>query len=88
MTCADFQAALPFIIDSGGSAEYQEHLESCPVCRDLVADLKYIAEVAKLLVPMEDPPERVWDGIQRSLDREPLESRPAKSKGRLMGFSH
>jgi hypothetical protein len=87
MTCAQYQADLPFIIDSGGTAEHQAHLESCPVCRDLVADLKYIAEYAKLLVPMEDPPERVWDGIQRGLERDNLAIRPPRSKGRLLGFS-
>jgi pyruvate-formate lyase-activating enzyme len=87
MTCAEFQAALPFIIDSGGTAEHRAHLESCPVCRDLVADLKYIAEVAKLLVPMEDPPERVWESIQRGLEQEELPARPPGSKGRLLGFS-
>jgi hypothetical protein len=72
MTCAEFQRVLPFIIESGGNAEEQEHLQSCHVCSDLVADLKYIADVAKLLVPMEDPHPRVWDGIQKSLEREGL----------------
>lgn len=83
MTCAEFQQALPYIIDSGGSAEHESHLNSCPVCRDLVQDLRYIAEQAKLLVPMEDPPARVWDGIQRSLEREGM-ARPAGSRGRLL----
>jgi len=47
-------------------------LASCPVCADLVQDLKYIAEQAKLLVPMEDPSPRVWAGIERSLKQEGL----------------
>ncbi len=72
MTCAEFQSALPYIIDGGGSEEEQKHLETCPVCADLVADLRYIAECAKLLVPMEDPSPRVWDGIEESLRREGL----------------
>lgn len=70
MTCAEFQKVLPYIIDGGGSEEEQQHLESCSVCSDLVADLRYIAECAKLLVPMEDPSPRVWDGIQSSLERD------------------
>ena len=79
MTCKEFQNELPYIIDTGGDAEHEEHLKSCPVCADLVADLKYIAEQAKLLVPMEDPNPRVWDGIQRSLEREGLvKSAPAR----------
>lgn len=72
MTCAEFQAVLPYIIDNGGNAEQQEHLRECAVCSDLVADLKYIAEQAKLLVPMMEPSTRVWDGIKSSLQREGL----------------
>jgi len=76
MTCAEFQKVLPYIVDTGGNADEEAHLKSCPVCSDLVADLKYIAEQAKLLVPMVDPSPRVWAGIQSSLEREGL-VRPA-----------
>ena len=55
MTCAEFQSVLPFIIETGGNATEEEHLKTCKVCSDLVADLRYIAEQAKLLVPMEEP---------------------------------
>jgi hypothetical protein len=72
MTCAEFQAVLPYIIDNGGDAAQQEHLRNCAVCSDLVADLKYIAEQAKLLVPMMEPSAKVWDGIRSSLQREGL----------------
>ena len=59
MNCAQFQKDLPEIIEGGGTAEQKQHLASCAVCADLVQDLKYIAEQAKLLVPMEDPSPRV-----------------------------
>jgi len=72
MTCAEFQNILPHIIDGGEEQEQREHIESCPVCSDLVADLRHIADCAKLLLPMEDPSPRVWDGIQESLRREGL----------------
>ena len=72
MTCSEFQAVLPEIIEAGGDPEQEAHLDKCAVCSDLVRDLRYIAEVAKLLVPMEDPDPRVWDGIQKSLEREGL----------------
>jgi len=88
MTCVEFQKDLPYIIDSGGKEAHQEHLASCPVCSDLVADLKYIAEQAKLLVPMEDPPKRVWDNIQHGLEREGLVGRPPGPKGRLLRRLH
>lgn len=70
MTCAEFQKRLPYFIDGGGTEEEQKHLETCHVCADLVADLRYIAECAKLLVPMEDPSPRVWNGIEKALERE------------------
>lgn len=74
MTCAEFQKVLPYIIDGGGSEEEQQHLSTCHVCSDLVADLRYIAECAKLLVPMEEPSPRVWNGIQKSITQ-PIQAR-------------
>ena len=72
MNCSEFQKVLPFIMESGGSLEEQEHLKECPVCSDLVADLEYIAQQAKLLLPMRDPSPKVWDKIHNSLEREGL----------------
>jgi hypothetical protein len=72
MNCAEFQKVLPYIIETGGNAEEEAHLKSCAVCSDLVADLKYIAEAAKLLLPMQDPSTRVWTGIHSALQREGL----------------
>ncbi len=72
MTCAEFQRVLPYIIDGGGTEQEQQHLATCEVCTDLVADLRYIAECAKLLVPMEDPSPRVWADIHRCLEEEGL----------------
>jgi hypothetical protein len=82
MTCAEFQRALPEIIDTGGNKEQESHLSSCAVCTDLVQDLRYIAEQAKLLVPMEDPSPRVWDGIHNALEREGM-VRPRRGTGRF-----
>ena len=79
MTCAEFQKVLPYIIETGGNEQEQEHLRTCHICSDLVSDLKYIAEQAKLLVPMEDPSPKVWDNIQHSVDREGL-SKPHQAK--------
>lgn len=76
MDCTEFQKQLPYVIDTGGNAEQEAHLRTCAVCSDLVQDLRYIAEQAKLLVPMHEPHPRVWDGIQRSLAQEGL-VRPA-----------
>ena len=72
MNCAEFQRDLPLIIDAGGNEEQEAHLRSCDVCRDLVNDLRYIAEQAKLLVPMVEPSPKVWNGIEAKLKSEGL----------------
>ncbi len=82
MNCADFQRDLPLIIDSGGTPEQEEHLQTCDVCRDLVSDLRYIAEQAKLLVPMHEPSPKVWDGIEEKLKVEGL-MKPAQARRSL-----
>jgi len=69
MTCIEFQNVLPNIIDSDLSADYCGHLQSCPACSHTFADLKYIAEQAKLLASSEAPPARVWRNISRRLER-------------------
>ena len=87
MTCAEFQKVLPYIIETGGAPKQEEHLRSCKVCADLVADLRYIAEQAKLLVPMEEPSPRVWDGIRSSLDQEAAGRRSLLRRGLQALFS-
>ena len=72
MTCAEFQEVLPYIFESGGDPAEMEHLKTCPICSDLVQDLRYIADQAKLLLPLRDPSPQVWDNIQHSLEREGL----------------
>jgi predicted anti-sigma-YlaC factor YlaD len=72
MNCTEFQGDLPLIIDSGSSPVHDEHLRTCDVCRDLVNDLRYIADQAKLLVTMEEPSPQVWNGIEEKLKLEGL----------------
>jgi hypothetical protein len=50
-------------------------------------DLRYIAEVAKLLVPMVDPPARVWEGLQQAIEADQEANRPARPRGRLLSRS-
>jgi len=70
MNCAEFQKLLPEIFENPADLEHQPHLKECKVCADLVSDLRYIAEQAKLLLPMRDPSPKVWDNIQDSLQKE------------------
>src|SRR5436853_4280330 len=80
MTCAEFQEVLPYIFESGGDANEMEHLKTCHICSDLVQDLRYIADQAKLLLPLRDPSPKVWDNIQGSLEREGLIRPQAKAQ--------
>src|SRR5215467_7674190 len=72
MNCQQFQEVLPYIIESGGNTEEEEHLRTCPACAALVEDLRYIATQAKLLLPMHDPSPRVWTGIEQALRHQGL----------------
>ena len=83
MNCQQFQETLPYIIESGGGEEDESHLRTCPSCASLVQDLRYIAEQAKLLLPMHDPNPRVWNNIEQSLHREGL-----LSEGRMSPPGH
>jgi hypothetical protein len=80
MNCKEFHEQLPSLMDSGRSVEDEPHLRNCENCRLLVQDLRYIADQAKLLLPMHDPSPRVWTNIQESLSREGL-----STEGRLPG---
>ena len=66
MNCAEFQKELPYMFEAGGEISH-EHLATCADCSSLVQDLRYIADQAKLLLPMHDPSPRVWNNIQTSL---------------------
>ena len=66
-TCADFQDQLPELFESGAPLKEQEHLKTCEQCSALVSDLEYIAQQAKLLLPIHDPSPAVWENIQTSL---------------------
>jgi hypothetical protein len=78
--CPEFHEQLPFLMDAGKTVEDEPHLRSCENCRLLVRDLRYIAEQAKLLLPMHDPSPRVWNNIQETLQKEGL-----STEGRLPG---
>ncbi len=67
MTCAEFQDKLPDLFESGADLHAQPHLQECEQCASLVNDLEYIAQQAKLLLPIHEPSPAVWEGIQSTL---------------------
>ena len=78
--CAAFQDQLPELFESGTDLKEQEHLKTCQQCSALVQDLEYIAQQAKLLLPIHDPSPAVWEHIQTSLSSEKQNSGSSQTK--------
>jgi hypothetical protein len=81
MKCSEVREVLPEVIDGFWEREFQQHLQSCPDCEELVAELKLIAGESRQLAESHEPPARVWVGIAQQLRaegiiREPEPARP------------
>jgi hypothetical protein len=70
MSCAEFQAQLPELIGSGADISSHPHVENCELCRALMADLETIAEAARQLFPIVEPPDKVWEQIELAIKDE------------------
>jgi hypothetical protein len=70
LTCEEFQAQLPELIGSGEKFAMHPHIQDCPRCRALLLDLKTIAEAARELLPIVEPPDEVWKHIESALRNE------------------
>ena len=65
--CAAFQQRLPQLFGAEADFGKEPHLQTCENCAELVRDLAYIAQQAKLLMPIHDPSPVVWDNIKSAL---------------------
>jgi hypothetical protein len=65
--CAEFQARMPELFGAEADFSKEEHLEHCENCAELVRDLNYIAQQAKLLMPIHDPAPVVWENIRTAM---------------------
>jgi hypothetical protein len=70
MGCAEFQAQLPELIGSGANASEHPHIKDCELCRALLADLETIAEAARQLFPVVEPPDDLWAQIESKIKNE------------------
>lgn len=70
MTCEEFQAQMPELIGSGEDASTHPHVQNCELCRELLTDLQTIADAARQLFPVEDPPDELWDQIESAIKQE------------------
>ena len=70
LSCAEFQAQLPDLIGSAEKISNHPHIRSCKLCRALMADLDAIAEAARQLFPVEEPPDALWEHIESAIVKE------------------
>lgn len=70
ITCEEFQAHMPELIASGEDLSTHPHVQECDLCRALLTDLETIAEAARQLFPVEDPPDRLWEQIESAIKQQ------------------
>ena len=76
LTCREFQDLMTELIAAGEDASQHPHAQNCALCTALLADLQAIADAARELFPIEDPPDHLWEHIQSAIREEDA----AKSK--------
>jgi len=75
MTCEEFQAQMAEMIGTGEDASMHPHVQSCELCRALLRDLETIAEAARQLFPVEDPPDTLWEKLESAINQEDNQTR-------------
>jgi hypothetical protein len=70
LDCEAFQAQLPELIGTGEDVSTHPHLESCELCSSLLAELETIAEAARQMFPISDPPDELWEHIESAIKSE------------------
>ena len=82
MTCQEFQALLPELIDAGIEVKNHPHYRECPSCRALLADLEAMVSAARqLLSAEEEPSDRLWDEIEKAIKVEEAQKNVNQSPG-------
>jgi hypothetical protein len=74
LSCAAFQAQLAELIGSGENPAAHPHFLSCENCRALLADLETIAEAARQLFLVAEPPDDLWEHIEMALNNDEARS--------------
>jgi len=80
ISCAEFQEQLPDLFaNSNGNTDdpaLKGHLDTCENCSNLVRDLQYIAEQARMLLEpaIEEPSDDVWSSLRLKLDAERIDN--------------
>jgi hypothetical protein len=100
MNCQEFDKALEELDDySVLPSPLEAHRLACHSCAELVEDLNLIVVQAREMLPLEQPPDRVWVEIERQLESSGLIKEPPRRSPSLrpalgwlwrfgMGFSY
>jgi anti-sigma factor RsiW len=86
MNCVELQQSLAEIED-GSSAQQRAHLESCPACLTLLAELNLIVSSATELSESYEPSPRVWNSIEIALRQEGLLRPQTANQPRAASFA-
>jgi hypothetical protein len=85
MECEKVQQRAHEAVENGQSfVDEDKHLETCPACAALVQDLQYIAQQAKLLLPLHNPDSEARFVLEAGVDQENLlQSRQRSDRRRV-----
>jgi anti-sigma factor RsiW len=85
MRCADFSESIADFVDGTldptAQRGLERHVEGCPACRALVADLKSI-QAGAFTIDRVELPSHLWPAIKARVAAEP----PAAARGRLLSW--
>lgn len=81
-TCEEFEKALPELFENANGGKlsadprFQDILQDCPQAAELVRDLEYIAETARMLLEPEGevPSSDLWSKIEREIVSTPAQT--------------
>src|SRR5438309_2041523 len=80
MSCQDFERELEEAEDyTNPSPTLEAHRRNCVSCSDLLEDFNHIRRQARLLLASE-PPDRVWQQLQRHLGQSGLVAQPSRRR--------
>jgi hypothetical protein len=90
MRCSEFTQMSGQWMEGERNSAAASHIDACPRCRALVADLEIIRK-AGALFPEEEPPAYLWSSIKSKLEQEGLIRKPGPTPrvgfwGRLHPF--
>jgi hypothetical protein len=71
------------LVGSGQNLSLHPHLTTCQRCRTLLCDLETIAEAARKLMALVEPPDELWQNIESAIRQEetsPIPTEPSEPK--------